>query len=63
MIQRLNSDNNRIVWINSEHIGTMEVISGVADHFAKTRIIFRNGGSEMVHEHPDDIMKFINKSA
>ncbi|CAN7376727.1 hypothetical protein LJR220_003355 [Bradyrhizobium sp. LjRoot220] len=56
MFQRLTGDANRIYWINTDHILSMEVVNGVEKGYAATRIIFINGGSEMVQETPDDIV-------
>jgi hypothetical protein len=62
MIQRLTGDAKRNYWINTDHIRMMEVVE-VSQGFASTRIIFQGGGSEMVYESPDDIMKFVNRSS
>jgi hypothetical protein len=61
MIQKLSSDASRILWINTDHILSMEVISQVEKGYASTRIIFDNGGTEMVHESPDEIMTEANR--
>lgn len=61
MIQKLTGDANRTYWINTDHIQMMEVVANMENSYASTRILFINGGSEMVFEHPDDIMRFVNR--
>jgi hypothetical protein len=60
MFQRLSGDGDRILWINTDHILSMEVVGGIEKGYPATRLIFINGGSEMVHENPEDITSGIS---
>jgi uncharacterized protein YlzI (FlbEa/FlbD family) len=51
---------NRILWVNTDHILSMEQIPVEKGH-PSTNILFSNGGSELVHESPDDIMTAANR--
>jgi uncharacterized protein YlzI (FlbEa/FlbD family) len=60
MFQKLSSTSNRILWVNTDHIVSMEKIP-VEKGYPSTNILFSNGGSELVHESPDDIMTAANR--
>jgi hypothetical protein len=51
---------NRILWVNTDHILSMEQIPVEKGH-PSTNILSSNGGSELVHESPDDIMTAANR--
>jgi hypothetical protein len=61
MFQKLSSTSNRILWVNTDHIVSMEKIT-VEKGYPSTNILFSNGGSELVRESPDDIMTAANRS-
>jgi hypothetical protein len=60
MFLKLSSTSNRILWINTDHILSMETIPVEKGH-PSTNLLFTNGGSEMVHESPDHIMTEANR--
>jgi competence transcription factor ComK len=60
MFQKLSSTSNRTLWVNTDHILSMETIT-VEKGYPSTNILFSNGGSELVHESPDDIMTEANR--
>lgn len=60
MIQRLTTHNKKSVWINTDHIVRMEVFDR-PPHMPAVAL-FLTSGSVDVYEHPDDIIKFVNKS-
>lgn len=55
MLQKLTGDAGRFYWINTDHIQSMEVLDGIENGYATTRLIFANGGNEMVKEKPEAI--------
>jgi hypothetical protein len=59
MIQKLSRNDHTALWINTDHILTMETIENPG--FATTQIYYVNGGRELVRESPADIMININR--
>jgi hypothetical protein len=59
MFQKL-STSNRTLWVNTDHILSMKTIT-VEKGYPSTNILFSNGGSELVHESPEDIMTEANR--
>jgi uncharacterized protein YlzI (FlbEa/FlbD family) len=62
MFQKLSSTSDRILWVNTDHILSMEKIT-VEKGYPSTNILFSNGGSELVHESPDDIVSVAHQTA
>ena len=60
MFLKLSSTSNRILWINTDLILSMETLPVDKGH-PSTNVLFTNGGSEMVHESPDHIMTEANR--
>jgi len=61
MFIKLSTVADRILWINTDQIQSMEVLTQIEKGHPATNIIFQNGGSETVHESPDHIMTEANR--